>query len=236
MITKLDESILQHKCPEEFQNLKDEDIIVWVDPLDGTSEFANGCLDHVTILIGLSVKGKAIGGVIHQPFFKIREQESEAASYIEAGRTIWGLVGLGAFGIDRTLPPSNQLIVTTSRSHGSILINKTVEAFQPSQTLMIGGAGNKVLKIIEGKAHCYVFPSKGCKKWDTCAPEGILHSLGGQLTDIAGNQLTYKLDETFVNQLGILASFSKEQHTSYCKLVPQDVIEKMLSPSNCSFN
>lgn len=69
IITKYDESVLGQKCPNEFQDIKDEDVIVWVDPLDGTSEFTQGLLDHVTILIGLSVKGKAIGGVIHQPFF-----------------------------------------------------------------------------------------------------------------------------------------------------------------------
>lgn len=28
-----------------------------------------GLLDHVTVLIGLAVNGKAVGGVIHQPFY-----------------------------------------------------------------------------------------------------------------------------------------------------------------------
>lgn len=69
IITKNEESVLAHKCPSEFENVQDEDVIVWVDPLDGTSEFAQGLLDHVTILIGLSINGKAIGGVIHQPYF-----------------------------------------------------------------------------------------------------------------------------------------------------------------------
>ena len=69
IITKVDDSVLDHKCPDEYLNIKDEDVVVWVDPLDGTSEFTQGLLDHVTILIGLSVKGKAIGGVIHQPYF-----------------------------------------------------------------------------------------------------------------------------------------------------------------------
>lgn len=69
IVNLLDESVLSQRCPDEFQNVQDEDVVVWVDPLDGTSEFTQGLLDHVTILIGLSVKGKAIGGVIHQPFF-----------------------------------------------------------------------------------------------------------------------------------------------------------------------
>lgn len=45
--------------------------------------------------------------------------------------------------------------------------------------------------LLEGKAHAYVFASKGCKKWDTCAPEGVLRALGGVLTDIHGKEYDY---------------------------------------------
>ena len=31
----------------------------------------------------------------------------------------------------------------------------------------------------------------GCKKWDSCAPEAILHALGGKLTDIKGDLYKY---------------------------------------------
>ena len=48
--------------------------------------------------------------------------------------------------------------------------------------------------LIEGKAHAYVFPSPGCKKWDTCAPEAVLHAMGGKLTDIHGNLYDYNKD------------------------------------------
>ena len=53
--------------------------------------------------------------------------------------------------------------------------------------LKVGGSGHKVLLLIEGKAHAYVFPSPGCKKWDTCAPEAILHALGGKVSEIIIN-------------------------------------------------
>lgn len=39
---------------------------------------------------------------------------------------------------------------------------------------------------MEGIADAYIFPSIGCKKWDTCAPEAVLCAAGGQLTDIFG--------------------------------------------------
>lgn len=31
---------LDNKLPEEFRQIKEEDVVIWVDPLDGTSEFA----------------------------------------------------------------------------------------------------------------------------------------------------------------------------------------------------
>ena len=45
--------------------------------------------------------------------------------------------------------------------------------------------------MIEGKAHAYVFPSPGCKKWDTCAPEAILHALGGKVNVLFQLHLGY---------------------------------------------
>ena len=46
-----------------------------------------GYLDHVTVLIGVAVKGRAVGGVIHQPYYNAQSSH--------VGRTIWGIVGLG---------------------------------------------------------------------------------------------------------------------------------------------
>jgi len=42
-------------CPERFHGLGLGDLTVWVDPLDGTKEYTQGLLDHVTVLIGIAV-------------------------------------------------------------------------------------------------------------------------------------------------------------------------------------
>lgn len=99
---------LAKQCPSEFISASPDDIVVWVDPLDGTSEFARAALTNsrmffsnlikrllfiallvqVTVLIGITLKGRSVAGVIHQPF------------YGENGRTIWAVDGLGVHGID----------------------------------------------------------------------------------------------------------------------------------------
>ena len=67
--------------------------------------------------------------------------------------------------------------------------------------LKVGGSGHKVLLLIEGKAHAYVFPSPGCKKWDTCAPEAILHALGGKVSEIIINS-EYTEQDNFSSTCG----------------------------------
>jgi len=82
------------------------------------------------------------------------------------------------------------------------------------------GAGFKILKIIEGTADIYLYPFKGTKKWDTCAPEAVLRSAGGQLTDIRGNKLIYDENSSIENSEGTLCSL--HDHDKYVKLLSKN--------------
>lgn len=106
----------------------------------------SGFLEHVTVLIGISVKSEAIGGVIHQPYFGCNKESSENE---HTGRTIWGLQGIGVNGIPPVPSSSNSspLIITTSRSHSNALVESCLEALKPDSVLRVGGAGYKVIKI-----------------------------------------------------------------------------------------
>ncbi len=76
---------------------------------------------------------------------------------------------------------SEKKIIVTTRSHGSPLINESLENMKSmnlmTELIRVGGAGFKVLCAIEKGAHAYVFSSPGTKKWDTCAPEAVLLEL-----------------------------------------------------------
>lgn len=219
VVTSRDNDVLSYSCPDALKNAKEEDVVVWVDPVDGTSEYTQGLLSHVTILIGISFKGKAVAGVIQQPFFNYEKEKDMN----KQGRTMWGVVGLGTFGIERINPPENRCIVTTTRSHSSKLINSAVEAVKPDEVLRVGGAGHKILLLIEGEAHAYVFASHGCKKWDTCAPEALLHAVGGKLTDMHGNDILYHKDVKFPNTGGVLATYDASVHDSFLSKIPDEV-------------
>nr|XP_021186362.2 3'(2'),5'-bisphosphate nucleotidase 1 isoform X1 [Helicoverpa armigera] len=252
IISDADKEILGLDCPIHLQGVKEEDIVVWVDPLDGTSEYTQGALmlkrdpwerwkmylthpfisikwylsllqsnygflEHVTVLIGISVNEKPVAGVIHQPYYKTMLGGEKII-----GRTIWGLqeVGVGGF---TPAPPPDSLIITTTRSHSNPLVEKALQVMNAAQVLRVGGAGYKVLQLLEGKASIYVFASSGCKKWDTCAPEAVLTAAGGKLTDILGDFYKYGGGESKPNKTGVLAAVNGELHNYALKRIPQEL-------------
>lgn len=81
--------------------------------------------------------------------------------------------------------------------------------------------------LIEGNAHAYVFASKGCKKWDTCAPEGVLLAQGGKLTDMHGSFYSYKKDVTHPNIGGVLATAPEVDHDLLLAKIPQEIKDKL---------
>ncbi|XP_023140788.1 3'(2'),5'-bisphosphate nucleotidase 1 isoform X1 [Amphiprion ocellaris] len=244
------EEILQKTCPAEYSGLTEEELVVWVDPLDGTKEYTEASrglhlptvaqislkgsntsqphskalwlLDNVTVLIGIAYGGKAIAGVINQPFYNYQLGAGAAL-----GRTMWGMPGLGAFGFQLQEVPGDKRIVTTTRSHSNKLVTDCVDAMEPHEVIRVGGAGNKIIQLVEGKASAYVFASPGCKKWDTCAPEAILHAVGGKLTDIHGNAYRYDANVKHMNSAGVLAAL--RNHEYYVNRVPQSVLQALKS-------
>lgn len=101
--------------------------------------FVQGFLEHVTVLIGISVNEKPIAGVIHQPYYKtIVGNESTM------GRTIWGLKDVGVGGFTPGNPPDT-LIITTTRSHSNPVVENALQVMKATQILRVGGAGYKVI-------------------------------------------------------------------------------------------
>ena len=75
--------------------------------------------------------------------------------------------------------------------------------------------------LIEGVAHAYIVPSKGLKRWDTCAVEAILEAVGGKITDIHGNSYDYSKETNVSNDNGFISSIDENSHAK-CQLVFQD--------------
>lgn len=104
-------------------------VLLRVDPLDGTLEFAENKVENTTVLIGVAVNNNAVAGVIHQPYFE--------NSSGQLGRTIWGVKGLGIGGMEAISPPADEFTVVTTRSHSNKLVSDAIEALSPTQVVVV---------------------------------------------------------------------------------------------------
>jgi len=190
------------KVPQQYQSVPIEDVCVFIDPLDATKEYTEGILEAVMTLIGIGIKGKPVAGVMYQPFV-----DGEDGN----GRTLWGMDGLGSFGYTRKERNDGKLIVATTRSHSDKVVEEGLEKMKPDEVLRVGGAGYKAMLVLENRVDFYFFPTRGTKKWDTCAPEAIIRAVGGDLTDKHGKKYEYFFNTEVANNEGVIASMKDHQ-------------------------
>ena len=121
-------------------------------------------MEAVTVLIGISVDGVAVAGIMQHP---------------QTGHTYWGLKKMGAFcamgtpSFDPTnichkpitlpLPllagavtPNTRRCIVTTRSHMSAALQQHIDSLNPTEVRRFGGCGGKSITIIEGTADAYV--------------------------------------------------------------------------------
>jgi 3'(2'), 5'-bisphosphate nucleotidase len=172
---------------EESENQREtfnRERIWYVDPLDGTKEFVakNG---EFSVMIGLSVGGRARLGVVLQP-------SSDKLYLGEIGQGAW----LEHAGKQRALTVSDiaetsRLGLIVSRSHRPSRVSELKQRLGIERESVSGSVGLKIGHIAEQHADLYVHMSDKSSAWDTCAPEAILHAAGGRCTDLFGHEIVY---------------------------------------------
>ncbi|KAL8618636.1 hypothetical protein ACOMHN_015746 [Nucella lapillus] len=177
------------------QQIPINNIAVWIDPLDATLEYTEGLHEYVTTMVCVVVKGEPTIGVIHKPF---------------TGETVWAWVDYGYSPTLKKAPENkvedghHQIIV--SRSHAGHVEEVAKRSFgEDTHVVYAGGAGYKTLQLIEGKVEAYVHVTL-IKKWDICAGHAILKALGGKMTTLEGNYITYYPADDPRNEDGLLAT------------------------------
>ena len=202
---------------------------------------STGFYEDVTVLVGIAVNGEPVAGVVHQPFYG----SSLCRPEDKLGRTVWGMLGLGVRGHTPSPSPSSsascgnpRLVVT--RSHYSKMVQRVTEVLTPSSVLQAGGAGNKMLLVLEGVADAYVYPSIGTKKWDTCAGDAIIRAAGGSVTDLHGRPLSYNavdhkadpgtgdrlsFESRCMNKQGVVVTMNDMEKLAILAKIPDDVLQ-----------
>ena len=191
-------------------------VVVLVDPVDGTRELVEGRLQAVQTLVGVAVRGRAVAGAVGLPF-----PCQEAGEGEEAPVVVYGLVGSG----HGTLRAGREvaagtgspgvagepgLLYTSGDSANPALAaaKQVLVGVSPragAEWRLMGGAGNKLLAAAEGRVAAALMHT-GTSLWDTCAPEAVVVARGGSVTDLFGAPIKYFLDRRggLINQFGVL--------------------------------
>lgn len=172
---------------DEIAKLLGNERVFFVDPLDGTREFADK-IPEFAVMIGLAVHGRPTMGVVVMP-----EQGDALCGKLGAETIAFRELSTGE---RRPLRVSNvsdakAAKMMVSRSHRPKLIDPLAETLGVTQQVPCGSVGVKVSRVVTADAEIYVHAGRGAKLWDTCAPEAILVAAGGRFTDLDGKPIDY---------------------------------------------
>jgi len=187
------------------EELQTSDIAVWIDPIDGSKAFAEGDLEHVTNMIGITVKGRPIVGIIHKPFTS--QKKNLSRTYV--GSIESGLFYLDHSQSDRTtssptyVTPFEEQTTSTNGGHfqphmcfgtdveQESIMERVFEDLMPLKVNRVKGPGNKFLHLANERSDFFLNLVPGYSMWDLCASEAIFASRGGIMTDARQKPLFY---------------------------------------------
>ncbi|KAL2746460.1 inositol polyphosphate 1-phosphatase [Vespula maculifrons] len=174
--------------PNDF-TLPIEDLGIWIDPIDATGEYVHPAVDDkglrcVTVLIGVYLKstGLPVLGIVNKPFCELRTDQ------LWNGSCYWGYLETDTGKCYSSIV--KDFVYDTDETSKTIFIGRSEDEDLKSKLrkagfilIEIAGAGNKILNVALGMAAAYVLSKNSTYKWDTCAPQAILRSLGGGIVD-----------------------------------------------------
>ncbi|CAB9496931.1 3'(2'),5'-bisphosphate nucleotidase 1 [Seminavis robusta] len=207
-------------------------VCVIIDPLDGTSSYAKGKYDAVSVLVSVNLDYQPHFGVICKPFGYegLPPVMGTPCAAVYGGPLLGG--GFIAGG-DTLLPvsaatqptnsenPSSDLpraIISSSRSKGvveDVCKQLGMLGVIDPTPMHISGAGEKALRLVlrQHNEGLWFFPKSGTSLWDVAAADAMLRSLGGKVTDKFGRPLDYsKSRDEAENEDGVIACADDKLH------------------------
>lgn len=171
------------------------DVCVFCDPLDATRQFVEQRLHAVQSLIGITVRGEPVAGVMARPF--------------EQRDVVYGVVGGGVINVRPWQAGADHgrdaLALACSRSGVESVVERVVAVVEPPDVVFEGGAGNKVHLVLSGRVDVCVL-NLATSLWDTAATAALVRASGGVVTDLFGNKIPHFASSRVKNIYGVLVS------------------------------
>jgi len=139
----------------------------FVDPIDGTREFATARGEYVTILLGyVDEHGVPAAGIMYRPL-------TEPATWAAGAKSEECV--MGELDMAETPHPRGMLITDGKVSP---FIDGLIDELKYERVSSVA-SGNRAMMLLEGKGGAYIRDTGGFAKWDTCAPQAVLEAYGG---------------------------------------------------------
>ena len=194
----------------------------WVlDPLDGTKDFIQGTKNYAMHL-ALNYKQRPYLGVVLIP------EKDEL--WISNGEKVW------CERRDKSEKKPfllrnqrlHEMAIVTSKNHRNKILKDLINKIGFKSVVVMGSIGCKIASILRGESDIYItlsIPGKSCPKdWDFAAPEAILRTAGGAITNLNNEELVY-CKKNFEQGGIIVASNNSETHERKCQDI-KEVIRK----------
>ena len=186
---------------------------IWVlDPLDGTKDFIQGTGNYAMHL-ALNFKQKPYIG-----FVLIPEKDQ---LWITDGLKTWCEKRDGSKQEPILLHNKKlqEMTLVTSKNHGNNVLRNLIQKINFCKVEIMGSIGCKIASLVRGESDIYIclsLPGESSPKdWDFAAPESILKSAGGKITNIDNQELSY--GKINFNQGGIIvATNNRKTHGNIC--------------------
>lgn len=210
IVESVKKSFPEHNIIDEEAGVVDnKSEFTWVvDPIDGTSNFANG-LPHFGIMVGLLENDLPVAGGIALPAFsELYYAEKNNGAFcnnqrIQVTKEEKLLSSLIAYGIDGH-QENPDLTRKEIKTLGEIVLN--------IRNLRASNSAYDLAMVACGKYGAFL--NKTSKIWDNVAPQVIIKEAGGVYTDYNGNPLDYTKPLMKVNENYTVCSGSPVIHQS----------------------
>jgi 3'(2'), 5'-bisphosphate nucleotidase len=122
----------------------------------------------------------------------------------------------------------SEMTLVTSKNHSNPTLMNLIDKICFKNVLIMGSIGCKIASIIRGESDIYIclsLPNKSSPKdWDFAAPEVILKTAGGAVTNLENEELCYE-NPNFAQGGIIIASNNKKMHAKICFRI-KEIIKK----------